>query len=176
MPVLHFRDVKTNSIPYHLLTVFLRAALVVALFVPGWLIYRNLPYQPSGNRQSANSETTLLIVLRQPATSGFQALDISVELYPFDIIAARHEYFTERRPGKRFDDFLNERMKGRTSVTAKLDKQGQTSVVLSEGSWWLHAQIYGDENIEWRLPVNVAGRKQTIELTEQNVYTRTKSF
>jgi hypothetical protein len=99
-----------------------------------------------------------------------------VDLYPIDIVAARHEYFTERRAGKRFDDFLSERMKGRTPVFAKLDKQGQTSVVVSQGSWWLHAQLTGEENLEWRLPLNVAGRKQTVELTSQNVYTRTKSF
>jgi hypothetical protein len=61
-------------------------------------------------------------------------------------------------------------------VSAKLDKQGQTSVVVSQGSWWLHAQLTGEENLEWRLPLNVAGRKQTVELTSQNVYTRTKSF
>lgn len=167
---------KTASIPYRLLTVLLRAVLVFSLLASGWLVYRQLPHQASSNPQVANSETTLQIVLRQPNPSGAEALDISVELYPFDIIAARHEYFTERRAGKRFDDFLSDRMKGRAPVAAKLDKSGQTSVVLSEGSWWLHAQFYGDENIEWRLPLNVAGRKQTVELTPQNVYTRSKSF
>jgi hypothetical protein len=176
MPALHFQNVKTTSVSYSLLTVFLRAALVFALFASGWLIYRHIPRQTSANTQAANSETTLQIVLRQPTENAADALDISIELYPFDIVAARHEYFTERRAGKRFDDFLSERMKGRTPVAAKLDKQGQASVVLSEGNWWLHGQLYGDENLEWRLPLNVAGPKQTVELTEQNVYTRTKSF
>jgi hypothetical protein len=168
--------VKTTTISYSLLTVFLRAALVAALFIAGWLVYSKLPPEPDKGTRAANAETTLQIVLRSPADSGADALDIAVDLYPIDIVAARHEYFTERRAGKRFDDFLSERMKGRTPVSAKLDQQGQTSVVVSQGSWWLHAQLSGDENLEWRLQLNVAGRKQIVELTSQNVYTRTKSF
>ena len=167
---------KTTSISYSLLTVFLRAALVVSLFVSGWLVYNKLPRHTSSTPQATNAETTLQIVLRSPADSGPDALDIAVDLYPIDIVAARHEYFTERRAGKRFDDFLSERMKGRTPVAAKLDQQGQTSVIVGQGSWWLHAQLAGVENLEWRLPLTVAGRKQTVELTSQNVYTRTKSF
>ena len=167
---------KTPSISYSLLTIFLRAALVVALIVSGWLVYRNLPRQTSSNPQATNAETTLQIVLREPGGIGTSALDIPIKLYPFDIVAARHEYFTERRAGKRFDDFLSERMKSRAPVSARLDKQGRTSVVVSQGSWWLHAQLSGEENLEWRLPLNVAGRKQTVELTSQNVYTRTRSF
>ncbi len=167
---------KTTSIPYSLLTLFLRAALVVALFASGWLIYSKLPHQDSPNLKASNAETTLQIVLRPPVNGGSDALDISVELYPVDIVAARHEFFTERRAGKRFDDFLSERMKGRAPVAAKLDKQGQTSVVLSPGSWWLHAQLAGEENLEWRLHLNVTGPRQAIELTTQNIYTRTRSF
>jgi hypothetical protein len=166
---------KTNSISHSLLTALLRAGLLVALIVPGWLVYRTLPYEPSSKRRAAEAETTLQIVLRPSATSS-DALDISVELYPFDIVAARHEYFTERRAGKSYPDFMNERMKGRTTVVAKLDKQGQASVAVSPGAWWLHAQLSGDENLEWRLPLNVAGSQQTVELTLQNVYTRSKSF
>jgi hypothetical protein len=168
--------VKTTSISYSLLTGFLRAALVVALFLSGWLVYRNLPRQNSSNPEATTAQTILQIVLRPSANSGAEALDISVELYPVDLVAVRHEYFTERRAGKRFDDFLSERMKGRIPVAAKLDRQGQTSVLVSPGSWWLHAQLSGEENLEWRLPLSVAGGKQTVELTSQNVYTRTKSF
>ena len=167
---------KTTSISYRLLTVSLRAALVVALVASGWLIYSKLPHQDSPTPTATNAETALQIVLRPPAGSSSDALDISVELYPVDIVAARHEYFTERRAGTRFDDFLNERMKDRPPVTAKLDKQGQTSVVVSPGSWWLHAQLAGEENLEWRLHLDIAGSKQIVELTPQNIYTRTRSF
>jgi hypothetical protein len=107
---------------------------------------------------------------------GTAALEIPVELYPIDIVSVRDEYFTERRAGKRFDDFLTERMKGRTPVTAKLDKQGQTSVAVNHGDWWLHALLGGDEQLEWRLPIKVHGRKQIVELNSENIYTRTRSF
>jgi hypothetical protein len=168
--------VKTPSISYHLLTLFLRAALLAALVVSGWLIYSKLRHQDSANLKTVSGEATVLIVLRPAANGGADALDIPVELYPFDIVAARHEFFTERRAGKRFDDFLSERMSGRSPVETRLDKQGQTSVVVSPGSWWLHAQLAGEENLEWRLPLNIVGPKQTVELTTQNIYTRTRSF
>lgn len=159
-----------------MLTLFLRAALVVALLASGWLIYSKLRHQESANLKLGSAETTLLIVLRPPANGGADALDIPIELYPFDIVAARHEFFTERRAGKRFDDFLTERMNGRSPIETRLDKQGQISVVVGPGNWWLHAQLSGEEDLEWRLPLNVAGGKQTIELTTQNIYTRTRSF
>ena len=167
---------KTTSISYNLLTLFLRAALVVALFASGWLIYSKLPHQNSPNLKVNNGETVLQIVLHPPVNSGTDALDISVEFYPVDIVAARHEYFAERRAGKGYYDFLNERMKGRAPVATRLDKQGQGVVALSGGSWWLHAQLDGEENVEWRLHLDVAGPRQTVELTPQNIYSRTRSF
>ena len=170
------RLMKNQSLSYSLITAMLRAGLILSFFAAGWLIYRGLPEQPSSIPTAAITDTSLQIVLLPPVDSGIEALDIDVELYPLDIVAARHEYFTERRPGKRFDDFLSERMKGRAPVMAKLDKQGQAIVAVASGSWWLHAQLAGEENLEWRLPLNVAGRKQTVELTSLNVYTRTRSF
>jgi hypothetical protein len=88
----------------------------------------------------------------------------------------QHEFFTEPRAGKRFDDFLKERMKGRSPISARLDKQGHGAVALAPGSWWLLATLAGDEQLEWRLPVKVTGTKQIVELTSQNAYTRSKSF
>jgi hypothetical protein len=166
--------VKSTSIPARLFTLLLQAGLVVALVYAGWAIYRRLPNLTITTPSQVSGKTTLDIFLRP--SPGISGLDIPIELYPVDIVAVRHEYFTERRAGKRFDDFLNERMKGRSPVTAKLDKQGQTSVALSPGSWWLHALSSGEEDLEWRLPINVAGRRQTVELTSENVYTRTRSF
>jgi hypothetical protein len=169
--------VKKPSIFYVLATVLLRVGLIVTLLLAGWRIYTQLPAEPSTPPQADLGETTLQIVLRPSANvTPVGGLDIAVELYPIDIVAVRHEYFTERRAGKRFDDFLSERMKGRSPVTARLDKQGQTSVVLNSGNWWLHALLSGEEELEWRLPIKVAGRKQFVELTSQNVYTRTRSF
>jgi hypothetical protein len=151
----------------------LRVALVLVLVVAGWLIYRQLPI--SASPQTNVPTTSVQIVLRQPDNGG-PALDVPVNLYPVDVIAVRHEFFTEPRAGKRFEDFLKERMKGRTPVGARLDKEGRGSVALPPGTWWLHATIGGDEQLEWRLPVTVIGAKQIVELTPQNAYTRSKSF
>ena len=158
-----------------LAVLLLQATLVAALLVSGWLIYSKLPHRSNSDPRAARNETMLQIVLR-PTGINAAGLDIPVELYPVDIVAVRHEYFTERRAGKRFDDFLNERMQGRRPLNAKLDKEGQTTIMVNAGSWWLNAVLPGDENLEWRLPLNVAGNKQIVELTSQNVYTRTKSF
>jgi hypothetical protein len=169
-------NVKMNSTFYSVITLLLRAGLIVAIFAVGWFIYSQLPRTPDTNASVSHNQTTLQIVLRPSNIIPAGALDISIELYPVDIVAVRHEYFTERRAGKRFDDFLSERMKGRKPVTGRLDKQGQTSVAIGHGNWWLHALLSGEEELEWRLPISVAGRKQIVELTSQNVYTRTRSF
>ncbi|HET7114639.1 MAG TPA: hypothetical protein VFI57_13420 [Pyrinomonadaceae bacterium] len=154
--------------------VALQAALIVALAGAGWLIYRQLP--TGGGDRSERGTSMLQIVLRQPPDIYTQPLDVAVNLYQIDIVAVRHEFFTEPRVGKRFEDFLKERIKGRLPIVARLDKQGQGTVALSPGSWLLHVTLPGDEQLEWRLPVKVAGTKQIVELTSQNAYTRSKSF
>jgi len=153
----------------------LQVGLLIVLFGAGWAIYRRLPSSAADVRSDQNT-TTLQIIIRQPPESVGPALDVEVSLYPVDIVAVRHEFFTEPRAGKRFEDFLKERMKGRSPVNARLDKQGQGSVMLAPGSWWLHATLSGDEQLEWRLPVTVTGARQVVELTPQNAYTRSKTF
>jgi hypothetical protein len=158
-----------------LLIRLLQVSLILVLVGAGWLIYRQLP--DGGADVSSNQGTsTLQIFIRQTPETVGPALDVAVSLYPVDIVAVRHEFFTEQRPGKRFEDFLKERMKGRSPINARLDKQGQGAVTLAPGSWWLHATLSGDEQLEWRLPVTVAGSKQVIELTPKNAYTRSRSF
>ena len=155
--------------------IALQAALIVGLAGAGWLIYRQLPASASGERYPRGT-TTLQIVLRQPPDVFSEPLDVHVNLYQIDIVAVRHEFFTEPRAGKRFEDFLKDRIKGRPPISARLDKQGQGTVALSPGSWLLHATLPGDEQLEWRLSVKVGGTKQLVELTSQNAYTRSRSF
>jgi hypothetical protein len=155
--------------------IALQAVMILLIVGAGWLIYRRIPANAS--EADYNQQTTdLQIFIRQTPESVGPSLDVAVSLYPVDIVAVRHEYFTEPPKGKRFEDFLKERMKGRSPVNARLDKQGQGSVSLPPGSWWLHATLSGDEQLEWRLPVTVTGTKQVIELTPQNAYTRSKTF
>ena len=153
----------------------LQVSLILVLVGAGWLIYRQLP-DGRADVSSNQGTTTLQIFIRQTPETVGPALDVAVSLYPVDIIAVRHEFFTEQRPGKRFEDFLKERMKGRSPINARLDKQGEGAVTLAPGSWWLHATLSGDEQLEWRLPVTVTGSKQVIELTPNNAYTRSKTF
>jgi hypothetical protein len=153
----------------------LQVSLILVLAGAGWLIYRQLPAS-NADVSSNQGTTTLQILIRQTPETVGPALDVAVSLYPVDIVAVRHEFFTEQRPGKRFEDFLKERMKGRSPINARLDKQGEGAVTLAPGPWWLHATLSGDEQLEWRLPVTVAGSKQVIELTPKNAYTRSKTF
>jgi hypothetical protein len=168
--------VKTESITLQVLTLVLRTGLLVALLSAGWFVYVKLPHRQAANPRNSNGETTLQIVLEQSPEMRGLPLNIPVEIYPVDIVAVRHEYFTERRAGKRFEEFLNERMNGRRPITTQLDKQGQASVVITGGTWWIHAMLAGQEDLEWRLPISVGEEKQTIQLTAQNVYARSRSF
>jgi hypothetical protein len=152
----------------------LQVAMIAALLGAGWLIYRSLPTSPVV-ADDFRQGTSLQIILQRPFENA-SALDVTVDLYPVDIVAVRHEFFTEPRTGKRFDDFLKERMKGRSPITTHLDKQGHGTITLPPGNWWLHAKLSGDEELEWRLPVSIVGVKQTLELTPQNAYTRSKTF
>jgi hypothetical protein len=63
-------------------------------------------------------------------------------------------------------------------VRPQLDSNGRAVAKLSEGNWWIRATaaLAGGERIEWRLPIKVMGRGQTIELTSENAYERTKTF
>ena len=146
----------------------------MALVGAGWMIHRQLP-TGADDRYDRNL-TTLQIVLRQPPDSYVYGLDVAVNFYQVDIVAVRHEFFTEPRAGKRFDDFLRDRIRGRPPVSARLDKQGHGTVALTPGSWLLHVTLAGDDQIEWRLPVKVSGTKQIVELNSQNAYTRSRPF
>jgi hypothetical protein len=158
-----------------LITNALRVALVAALFGAVWTIYRHLP-QDDASGADASRQTTLRIVVNRDLFGGSQIADTPVELFPVDVAAARREFEDERRYGQRFEDFVARRMGARQPVSARLDKDGQALVIVAPGRWWVHATLAGADELSWRLPVNVAGREQTVELTPENAYTRTKSF
>jgi hypothetical protein len=171
---------EVNKYGYNIIATVLQAALIAAVAGAGWNIYRSLPHGElsSGGIGGAGvpGETQLQVVLRNaPADSG-APLDIPIELYSIDVAALRREYTSEPRPGMRFDDFLARRMKSHPPVTSRLDRSGQTTLMIAPGKWWIHAMLAGDQNVEWRLPVEVTGRRQTVELTPENAYARMKSF
>jgi len=151
-------------------------AFVFVLVGAGWLVYSRFPATGTEVIPQAPSALKLQIVLERANEVGSAPLDITYDLYPVDIVAVRHEFFTEPRAGKRFDDFLKDRMRGRSPVSGRLDKQGHGTVVVPPGNWWLHAKLSGDQELEWRLPVSVTGSNPTIDLNPQNAYTRSKTF
>ena len=153
----------------------LQAALVVGFATGVWLIYRGLPLSTKPTENEVGS-TTLQIAIERPSDTQAVALDVEVKIFPVDLVAVNHEFFSEPSVGKRFDDFLKERMKGKAPIITHLDKQGRGSVKLAPGNWWLHAKLSGDEELEWRLPLTVSGPNQSLQLNSQNAYTRSKAF
>ena len=166
---------KTKSLTYNLATTLLKVLLLAALIGAGWNVYRTLPVGGTESAE-AGSETALVIVLRPSEKDTGAGLNIPVQLYPVDVAAVQREFGFERHPGVRFEDFLKEHMQGRTPVKTQLDENGQATVKVTPGKWWVHATLTGSQNVEWRLQINVGGRQQTVELNGENVYARTKSF
>lgn len=167
---------KTPSVAYNLVTVALRVGLLAALFGAVWSIYLGLPAGGFEQKHDDSRETELLIVMRPSSRDTAAGVSVAVQLYPVDLSAVQREYGFEPRPGVRFEEFLNERLQGRSPVKAQLDGRGQAIVMVPQGRWWIHALLSGSFNVEWRLPVNVSGRQQTVELNAGNIYARTKSF
>ncbi|HLL70842.1 MAG TPA: hypothetical protein VK363_05380 [Pyrinomonadaceae bacterium] len=176
---------KTSSPEHPWLVACLRVALVLALVGAGWLIYRRLPHDDErapaaalGESRQARDTLLRIVIPRGDGAAGqsAEAAAVPVQLYSIDVAAAQREFFDERRPGQRFEDFMVRRMGARQPITTQLDAQGQTIVYVPPGRWWIHATQTGAQEISWRLPVNVAGREQTVELTNANAYMRTKKF
>lgn len=181
-----------NTEPKHpLLAAALRAALLLVLVGAGWNVHRRLPDDgaSSFNLAARTSRTRLRIILRPVAarveepvaqSAGPGTQRIPFQLFPIDMAAAQQaaqrEFLSEPPRGSRLEDFMTRRMGGRTPLEGRLDERGQAVIEVPPGKWWVHATLDGPPELSWRLPVNVAGREQTVELTPENVYTRTKKF
>ena len=170
---------RQDKLAYGIITGVLRVALVLALVWAAWSIYKHLPQDSSASGAGAGraaSQTALQIRLRPSVEDAGAALDVPVELMPVDVAAVQREYLSEPTGGVRFEEFLKRHMEGRKSIKANLDKSGQATLMVAPGRWWIHTAISGTDNIEWRLPVNVGGQQQTVELKPENAYTRARSF
>lgn len=160
--------------------IILGVALVGGLFSAGWDVYRRLPADGLApmniTATDPRAETKVTVMLRSELAGA--TLNSPIEIYPFDLAAARREFQAAPHLARQFDDFLLRRMHGITPVKAAADNNGRAVATLGEGNWWLHANaaLSSGETIEWRLPVSVAGREQTVELTMENAYERTKKF
>lgn len=165
-----------QSLGYSLLVTLLQVALLVTLFVGVRQLYDSMPSGAIVNGESVGGETALQIILRPSARDNGVAIDVPVQLYPVDVSAVQREFGFEPHPGVHFEDFLKERMQGRSPVRARFDRNGRATVIVSQGKWWVHAMLAGSQNVEWRLPITVTGRQQQVELNADNAYARTKTF
>ena len=160
-----------------IIKVILAIGLVGGLFLPGWNIYRRLPDDsPSNTRVNRNAEPGIEVTITlsvEPAP-----IDSRVEVYPLDFAALQRDYFASPLAQKRFDDFLGRRLKGLEPVRARFDENKRANVKLTLGNWWVRAtaEMPNGESLEWRLSINLSGQGQTLELTTENVYEKTKKF
>ena len=157
------------------------AALVGALAAAGRVIYRGLPHEAHEGRAESRREpapsTSLRIRLRPtPGRALVAAEKVPVLVYPINMVAARSEFESERRPGQRFEEFAARLMGQRQPVAAELDERGEAVISLPPGRWWVHVTLEGPREVTWRLPVSVSGREKTVELTAENAYARAKKF
>lgn len=162
------------------LRIILALALLGGLFFAGWRIYRRLPNDERADpRTAANMpgpRMDLTIVL--PGDLGIAGHSASIELYPVDMQALQEQYEAMPRAGKQFDEFLANRLKDVTPVHVSPDGTGRAIANVSQGNWWLHARtsLAGGETLEWRLSLNVSADQNTVELSRENAYERTKKF
>jgi CRP-like cAMP-binding protein len=154
----------------------LALALIAGLAYAGAKIYRRLPADNQVTAIDRSGKPTLRVLVRNQIANA--TLRSPVELYHFDLAAARQEFERSPRLAKQFDDFLARRMHDLTPVKAEVSGDGLAVAMLSAGDWWLHASASMDsgERIEWRLPIVVADHDQAIELSSANAYERTKEF
>lgn len=155
-------------------------ALVAVLGGAVLSAYRRLPDDQNSSARVARhgQRATLLRVRLRREGVGFpvSAKKVPVQLYPINMSAARNEYDSEPRHGQRFEEFATRLMGGRQRLEAELDEGGEAAINVPPGKWWIHAEIEGERELAWRLPVEVNGREKTVELTKENAYLRAKRF
>jgi hypothetical protein len=170
-------NVAPSSFPLVVVRVLLALALLGGLFYAGYKIYQRLPADSSRVNSDYNAPLSgTRVVVRNTIRNA--TLHSPVELYHFNLPAARREFDESPRLAKQFDDFLARRMHDVSPVKAEVTNDGVASTLLSQGDWWLRAvaQLDTGEEIEWRLPLTVSARDQAIELSYENSYERTKKF
>lgn len=169
-----------QSFTRRVLAALAGVALVFALVSAVWTIYQRLPRDERAGQtvQGMQGSPSVLHIHLRRAEIGFpvSTRKIPVQLYPVNMAAARNEFDSERRPGQRFEDFAARLMGGRQPINSELDERGDASIEVPPGKWWIHATVEGDRELTWRLPVEITGREQSVELTPENAYLRAKNF
>ena len=172
---------RSNHVPIdspatRLIQIILAIALLGTLLGAGWRIYRTLPpvYGAPGETPRSGAQQDLTIVFRAAVSPG----ETRINLYPIDFSATEREYLMNARPGKTLEDFLARRLQNVEPVNVSIDASGHAVARVSEGNWWMHATsaLTSGESMEWRVPLTISRNPQTIELSSDNAYERTKKF
>ena len=168
--------VPQDSPAIRLIQIILAIALLGTLVVAGRRIYRTLPTASGapGETLRSGAQQDLTIIFRAAVSAG----DARVNLYPIDFSATEREYLMNARPGKTLEDFLARRLQNVEPVNVSIDASGHAVARVSEGNWWMHATsaLTNGESMEWRVPLTISRNPQTIELSSDNAYERTKKF
>jgi len=168
--------VPQDSPAIRMIQIILGIALLGTLAGAGSRIYRMLPpaYGAPGETPRSGAPQDLTIVFRAAVSAG----DTRISLYPIDFSATEREFLMNARPGKTLEDFLARRLQNVEPVNVSVDANGHAIARVSEGSWWLHATsaLSNGESMEWRVPLTISQNPQTIELSSDNAYERTKKF
>jgi hypothetical protein len=158
--------------------ILLALALIGGLVYGGWRVYQRLPADVAVRTLAVDGSgpAALRVVVRNRVANA--TLNSPLDLYHFDLAAARREFESSPRLARQFDDFLARRMHDSKPVKADVSSDGYAVALLSPGDWWLHASatLVTGEKIEWRLPVVVSDRDQAMDLSFENAYERTKKF
>jgi len=159
-----------------IIQTLLALTLLASLVLAGARIYHRLPAANGGADDPAPSgaQQDLTIIFR----AAISAPDTKIKLYPIDFSATERDYVMSARAGRSLDDLLGQRLKHVTPVTVSVDGSGHAVARVTEGSWWMHAvsALPNGESMEWRMPLTISQRPQTIELTSENAYERTMKF
>ena len=163
-----------------LIRILLAVALIGGLFIAGRRVYHSLPDDARTAASVVVNEGVAKRLLKVQISNSlpYATLNSPIEIYPFDLVAARREFEASPQLAKQFDDFLARRMHDVVPLRANTYDRGEAVAVLNKGEWWLHAfaLLETGETIEWRMPVAIKDRDETIELSLDNAYERTKKF
>lgn len=160
----------------NLVILFLRAAFLLTVAWLVWTVYQGVPETAPPRAARIRNTGTITLRLRLTSQEAGRKLDVPVRLFPLDLYSAQREFNSEPRPGLSFADFIQNRMDGRAPVEARFDSTGRVTVRVAPGEWWIYVTLPGETGLEWQEHVNIADDEQTVELNDNNIFTRTKSF
>ena len=155
--------------------VILGLLLVGGLVFAGRSIYQRLPKAGAPVSAIETVEKFELNIVLKDLTAGGAT---QIELYPLDYAGLQREYRVNGRPGKSFEEYLAQRLRGLSPARLQIDATGRGKARLSSGTWWMRATVAhaNGEVMEWRLPLSISQPVHTVELSDQNAYERTKKF